>query len=190
MFGSKKSAETRKVDTLIGRGTVISGNLKAKGIVRIDGTYEGDVFTEGDVVVGEDARVKAHINCENVVIAGNVEGNIEAKNKVDIRSSGAIWGDIKAAALVVEDGALFTGKSVMERKEKEAKGSLQDTGKETKDKETNEKDVDRKKGSEGGKIPEGKEKEARGKEGKEKPGQKDRARESGKSAAGTGATAG
>lgn len=114
----KKIIEAKKIDTLIGKETVMNGKLEAKGIIRIDGNYEGEINTESDVIIGENAVVKAKVKCSSLTLAGRLEGSIKAENKLDIRSTGVLNGDASAAVLAVEEGAFFNGNCRMEIKEK------------------------------------------------------------------------
>ncbi len=115
MFGKQKISE-HKIDTLIGKETVMNGNLKSKGSIRIDGSFHGDI-TAQNVIIGEEALVQAGINCSNVILAGRMEGNINAEGKLDIRATGVLIGDAKVGLLSVEDGATLTGNCKMSVKE-------------------------------------------------------------------------
>lgn len=117
----KSSKKTRKdikssngaVETLIGKGTKMSGFLQAEGTVRIEGEFEGDINTESDVVIGGEAKVQSVVKGENVTLAGRLEGSVEAAQLLEIRSSGTMLGDINVGNLVVEDGAHFSGNCQM-----------------------------------------------------------------------------
>ncbi len=113
--------ETKKIDTLIGKETSMKGTLEAKGIIRIEGNYEGEIITQSDIIVGESAVIKANVKCSNITLAGRLEGKITAGNKFDIRSSGVMLGDVSAAVLSVEEGAFFRGNSQMEKIEERTK---------------------------------------------------------------------
>ncbi|RJX26761.1 MAG: polymer-forming cytoskeletal protein [Dethiobacter sp.] len=113
----KKTPEAKKVDTLIGKETSITGKLEARGILRIDGRYEGDIYAESDIIIGETALIKADVKGINITLAGRVEGNIKAENKLEIRSGGALIGDVTAAVLSIEEGSLFAGSCKMELKD-------------------------------------------------------------------------
>ena len=108
------------VDTLIGAETIMSGELRSQGIVRIEGNFIGKIFTKSDVVIGEKAVVTGDVVCLNATIAGRLEGNIEAEKKVDIYATGALLGDMKVGSLMMEDGAYFLGKCHMSDQEGKA----------------------------------------------------------------------
>jgi cytoskeletal protein CcmA (bactofilin family) len=113
---SELSASTDRVTSVIGPGVVWKGRLSGKGGVRIEGALEGDVNLQGLLVVGETGRV----TCENlranvVVVAGAVRGDITAE-KLEIRSSGRVWGNVITAAFSTEEGAFLRGQVTMEEK--------------------------------------------------------------------------
>lgn len=112
MFGkNQKKKSQSKVETIIGSGTKIDGNIETKGSLRIEGKIDGLVESEGEVFVGEGGKITADINARNVIIAGSVHGNINAKNKLKILASGKLDGNLKAKNLIIKEGAAFTGSS-------------------------------------------------------------------------------
>jgi len=111
------STEQDKVNTLIGVGTEIKGNLKATGGIRIDGRVNGEILHEGDLVVGEEGVVEASIKTRNATIAGEVRGNVEASGRVEIVSTGKLLGDIVVTTLIINEGALFDGHCQMKQGE-------------------------------------------------------------------------
>jgi cytoskeletal protein CcmA (bactofilin family) len=105
---------TARVTTVLGGGISIKGNLGGSGSVRIDGGYEGDINLSGMLVIGETGRVTCEqITANVVVVSGAVKGNITAE-KVEIRASGRVWGDVTAAAFSTEEGAFLKGRIQME----------------------------------------------------------------------------
>jgi cytoskeletal protein CcmA (bactofilin family) len=107
---------TERVTSVLGPGIIWKGNLRGSGGVRIEGAFEGDITLRGLIVVGETGR----ITCENmransVIVAGTVNGCITAE-KLDIRSTGRIWGDVTVVALSTEEGAFLRGQVRMEEK--------------------------------------------------------------------------
>ncbi|MCW2278265.1 bactofilin family protein [Heliophilum fasciatum] len=120
MFGRSKSAKDSKgimepVSTVIGKESNFIGTLRAAGSVRIDGQFSGEILGSSDVIVGETGRVEATIDGRNILIAGTVQGNIEATGRLEISSTGKLFGDLTAAALVIDEGALFHGTSKTEK---------------------------------------------------------------------------
>ena len=111
MFGSKKQADLigEQVTTIIGAGTVIKGMIMSQGTVRIDGQHEGELTTAGDLVVGESGKLETQIKARSALVAGIINGNIEVTDKLELLSTAKIYGDIKAAKLTINEGAVFRG---------------------------------------------------------------------------------
>lgn len=101
-------------ETVLGANSTLRGDLKSQANVRLDGTFEGNLEIEGNVLVGETGKVTADINAKNVVIAGAVRGNVSG-NKVQLLRTSRVWGDISAAAITTEEGAFIDGKITMIR---------------------------------------------------------------------------
>ena len=89
-----------KVNTVIGKDTHFQGSLKAKGLIRIDGVMEGDVETQGDVVIGESGRVSIELKARNVAVAGRFEGTMDLGGKLEIKSIGAAWLSARSRQMV------------------------------------------------------------------------------------------
>jgi cytoskeletal protein CcmA (bactofilin family) len=89
----------------------IKGNLKFAGELTFEGKLEGDIHSEGTLHLGDSAVVNGNINVQSVVVRGKVNGNITAKEKIDIKSKTELFGDIRAAKLVIEEGVTFVGKT-------------------------------------------------------------------------------
>jgi cytoskeletal protein CcmA (bactofilin family) len=103
-----KSGESTTIN-LIGNGTVIEGEVKASGDLRIDGTIRGSVTSRAKVVVGSTGQVLGDIVCQNADISGHVKGKTTVSEMLFLKASGKINGDIVTGKLVVEVGASFTG---------------------------------------------------------------------------------
>jgi len=108
MFGKG----SRKLETMIGDGTRVVGQVSVKGTIRIDGIVEGDLHADW-VVVGETGKVVGNIRSRGVVVAGSVEGNIESTETVDLTGKASMTGEIRAPKLAVAEGAVFDGHSRM-----------------------------------------------------------------------------
>ncbi|MAS35746.1 MAG: hypothetical protein CL610_17180 [Anaerolineaceae bacterium] len=99
-------------ETVLGANCTLEGTLRSRANVRLDGTFTGTLEIDGNVLVGETARITADINAKNISIAGAVRGNVNGK-KVQLLRSGRVWGDIHATALTTEEGAFIDGKITM-----------------------------------------------------------------------------
>jgi len=89
----------------------IKGIIKSSGSVRLDGKLEGDLVCVGDAVIGKAATIKGTISANSVSIEGTINGTINAKDKIEMKATAHINGDIKSRRLSVEDGVTFVGKS-------------------------------------------------------------------------------
>lgn len=117
MFG-KEGDQQAAVSSILGSGCKFTGDVDAKGTIRIDGEFQGKIVATEGVIVGKTGIVRGEIHSTNVAITGTVEGNIIAKRKVELESGAKLIGDVESMSLVIEDGVFFEGKSKM-RKEGE-----------------------------------------------------------------------
>jgi cytoskeletal protein CcmA (bactofilin family) len=99
-------------ETVLGASATLKGDLKSQGNVRMDGTFEGTLEIDGNVLVGETAKITADIHAKNVSIAGAVRGDVSGK-KVQILRTGRVWGNITATAISTEEGCFIDGKITM-----------------------------------------------------------------------------
>ena len=99
-------------ETVLGANCSMEGVLQSRANVRLDGVFTGTLEIEGNVLVGETAKINADIDAKNISIAGAVRGNVTGK-KVQLLRTGRIWGDIRALALTTEEGAFIDGKITM-----------------------------------------------------------------------------
>jgi len=111
MWEKKKHVEDTKA--FLGKGAESVGKLVFKGNVRIDGDFQGEIYGQGSVDVGKGAMVKANIMVSSLYIGGEVQGSIEVKEKVNIHSTGKLFGDVRTPVFIMEEGALFDGRSHM-----------------------------------------------------------------------------
>ena len=100
--------------TVVGKGARIEGNLISAGSLRIDGQVKGKVTAEGDVTLSPQSEVDADIKATNVTVGGNFKGNILAGNKAELARGGRVEGNVTSKVLVVAEGAIFTGQSIMD----------------------------------------------------------------------------
>ncbi len=108
-----------KIQNVLGPTASFQGKLKAEGNIRVDGFFDGTIETTGNVIIGEAAQVLADITANNIQVWGAVKGNIIASGRLEILPSGRVWGDIKVNSLLIDEGGLFRGNSVMAGDEKE-----------------------------------------------------------------------
>jgi cytoskeletal protein CcmA (bactofilin family) len=114
--GPASVTPTERVTSVLGPGIIWKGNLRGSGGVRIEGAFEGDITLRGLVVIGETGRITCeNLRANSVIVAGTVNGGITAE-KLDIRSTGRVWGDVVVVALTTEEGAFLRGQVRMEDK--------------------------------------------------------------------------
>ncbi len=107
---------SQRVTSVLGPGIAWKGDLVGKGGVRIEGSFEGNINLKGLIIVDKEGRVTSEtITAGAVVVAGIVQSNIIAQ-KVEIRSTGRVWGDVTTEAFSTEEGAFLRGKIQMEEK--------------------------------------------------------------------------
>jgi len=110
------AAPAERVTSVLGPGIIWKGNLRGSGGVRIEGAFEGDITLRGLVVIGETGRITCqNLRANSVIVAGTVNGGITAE-RLDIRSTGRVWGDVVVVALATEEGAFLRGQVRMEEK--------------------------------------------------------------------------
>ena len=91
------------------KGSRASGQLSFQGSARIDGTVDGDIQCQGTLTIGESAEVKAKITAQVVVIRGKVEGNVSAKEKIELIAPARLIGNIDTPKLIITEGVVFDG---------------------------------------------------------------------------------
>jgi cytoskeletal protein CcmA (bactofilin family) len=106
--------QQERITSVLGDGTAYNGKLTGRGGVRIEGSYDGEIQLNGLLVVG----VTGKVTCENlrartVIVAGSVRGDITAQ-KVEIRATGRVWGNVTTVAFSTEEGAFLRGQIQME----------------------------------------------------------------------------
>src|SRR5512136_474339 len=103
-----------RITSVLGSGVIWHGSINGSGGVRIEGAFEGEIALRGMLVVGETGRVTCeNVRANTVVVAGAVRGNITTQ-KLEIRSSGRVWGDVVTTAFVTDEGAFLRGQIRME----------------------------------------------------------------------------
>lgn len=94
----------------IGKSVVVKGELSGSEDLIVDGEVEGSISLRGQsLTVGPNGRVRANIEARNVIVHGRVDGDIHATDRVDLRKSASLSGDISTARISIEDGAFFKG---------------------------------------------------------------------------------
>ncbi|MUK88177.1 polymer-forming cytoskeletal protein [Ornithinibacillus sp. L9] len=122
------------IDTIIGTETVIEGKISLPTSLRIDGKIYGEVECSGDVFIGKDGYAEPSIKAKNIVISGEVNGDVVTSEKIHIQPSGKLSGSAISKGIIIEDGGVFNGNSTIEesdatsskKKKKQAKEPKQE----------------------------------------------------------------
>ncbi len=114
MLGRSKSAPIDKIETVIGPNTNFRGRLICDGSIRIDGVCEeGVIETLGNIVIGPQAKVAADLIAENVSVSGAVTGSIKAAGRLEILSTGKVWGNVDVGSFLLDEDGYFRGNLAM-----------------------------------------------------------------------------
>ena len=97
------------INTIIGKGSSITGNLRINGFVRLDGDINGNLETDGNIIIGDGARIKGDVKAKAVIVGGIVVGNILAQESIKLLSDSAVLGDVISRKVQIEDKATFHG---------------------------------------------------------------------------------
>jgi cytoskeletal protein CcmA (bactofilin family) len=113
--GVQRMAEQGGEVTIVGQGARLEGTVVSAGSLRIDGQVKGQINAEGDVLLSPQSQVEADIRAQNVVVAGRFKGAINVKGRAELARGGRVEGDITSKTLVVEEGSIFQGQSIMDQ---------------------------------------------------------------------------
>jgi cytoskeletal protein CcmA (bactofilin family) len=103
-----------EITTVLGTGTMLSGTLRFESSLMIRGRFEGDIEAKGDLYIDEGAQVSVgKAKALSIIVAGSVRGDLEALDKVELRSAAQVHGNVRSAKLRIADGVLFEGRCEM-----------------------------------------------------------------------------
>jgi cytoskeletal protein CcmA (bactofilin family) len=105
---------TPDITTILGKGSAFDGKLTFEGAVRIDGEFSGEIRTQGTLIVGESADVRAQIVAARIVIEGTVRGDISASESIEIHAPARVYGNLSSPALEIQRGSVFEGNCQMD----------------------------------------------------------------------------
>lgn len=97
------------INTIIGAGSAVSGDIRVGGFVRVDGDIDGNIETVGRIIIGEKARIRGNVTASSVIVGGVIEGDIIAPESVQLFSTAAVVGDIITRRLQVADQVVLHG---------------------------------------------------------------------------------
>ena len=126
MFGRKdnnakqrnNALEKGEIKAFLGPGSHFEGKLAFDEIVRLDGTFRGEITSRDTLIVGETADLQAQVIVGSLIISGKLRGNIKAVTRVEMRAPAQIDGDVETPCLIVEEGVIWSGQLTMKPAEK------------------------------------------------------------------------
>ena len=107
-----------EINAFLGAATVYTGKLSFQGAVRIDGVFNGEIESDGMLIVGKDARVEGRLHVNELVLSGNFTGEASVAHRVTIHKTGVFIGSLHVRALILEEGATLEGEIHMRNVEK------------------------------------------------------------------------
>ena len=105
--------KTTGTTSLLSKKVKIEGDIQGDEDLRVEGHFKGTIKVVGDIFVGQSGVVEADVEADNIVIQGQITGNVLAHKQLEIQSSGQLLGDCKAKSIDIKEGALFEGRSSM-----------------------------------------------------------------------------
>ncbi len=111
--GNKSTHVQQMTRNVLNSDVEVTGSLRFSDDLLIDGRVDGDISSEGVLSVGENAVIRAEINTKSVIIHGKVIGNVTVSERVELKSTAELVGDVQAATLSIESGAIFIGRSTV-----------------------------------------------------------------------------
>ena len=115
-----RSSQRDVKETLIAENLAIEGKIEGAGNVRVAGRFKGDVYVEGNLTIDQGAKVTGGVRASAVIIAGELEGNVDAASRVELLETGVLNGDLKAGSLTVAAGSRMRGQAEFGWEEKAA----------------------------------------------------------------------
>ncbi len=112
-FSKTPNSIQSSISTIIGSGTKIVGRIETKSSCRIDGIVEGAIDSQHDISIAENAQIKGNVSAKNIIVAGEIIGDVSAIELVEIKKSGKVAGNISGTKLIVDEGASYKGKVIM-----------------------------------------------------------------------------
>ena len=111
---SASSPASEEISAYLGKQTLFEGKMTFEGVFRLDGKFEGEIFESGTLIVGETATIKGKVGLDTIIINGLVEGDVHARTRVEIHSTGKVYGTLFTPVLTINEGGIFEGHCKME----------------------------------------------------------------------------
>ncbi len=100
------------INTIIGKGTTVHGNMHINGFIRLDGDIDGNLETDGNVIIGDGARLRGDVKAKSVIVGGIVVGSILAQESIKVLAGAVVLGDIISRKVQIEDMTTFNGRCI------------------------------------------------------------------------------
>ena len=113
--GANPPTVPEDISAFLGKETSFEGKMTFQGMFRLEGRFEGEIFESGTLIVGETAVVKGKIGVHTIIVSGFVEGDLYAKGRVEIHSTGKFYGNLLTPSLIINEGGVFEGYCKMEK---------------------------------------------------------------------------
>ena len=110
MFGRRgKQPQRSELTAFIDEGSEIEGRYTFRGTVMLNGRFKGEIASEDTLIIGERGVVQADVRAGRVQVSGEVTGNLKATDRIDLRRTARVYGDLEAPVVVLEEGVVFEG---------------------------------------------------------------------------------
>ncbi|HOT95673.1 MAG TPA: polymer-forming cytoskeletal protein [bacterium] len=117
----KSNEKPGELSTILGKGSVVDGNIKVELSLRIDGKVIGDVVSGDTLIVGAEGEIKGNVHVKNLVLGGKITGTVLAPGRTVLEARSELRGELKTGKLVIDEGAFFDGKCSMSEDKSGAK---------------------------------------------------------------------
>ncbi len=114
---ARKPAEAIAAETVLSNQIRLEGRLHSTSNIRFDGEMTGDLSTDGDLLVADHGVVRGNVTGRNVVVGGSIHGNVQTSGRLEILSTGRVFGDISVGSLIIDEGGILKGKSAVQADE-------------------------------------------------------------------------
>jgi cytoskeletal protein CcmA (bactofilin family) len=102
-----------EINAFLGKNTEFEGKLSFTGTVRVDGRFEGAIFGDGTLIVGDSAAIHADVRVSHLIVSGEIQGSLFAAERIEIRAPGKVYGNIQSPIVVIDEGVVFDGQCRM-----------------------------------------------------------------------------
>lgn len=112
---ARKEPSNDDIAAFLGKGTAFKGIITYDGSIRIDGKVEGEIISQGNLIVGESATIQAEISVGSIVCAGKITGNVQASKRIHLQPTATLNGSLNTPNLVIDQGVTFNGQCEMKK---------------------------------------------------------------------------